>query len=489
LRAARRVLFVNAMAAVDSLLRLIVVRDAELLIVASGEVPILRKAGEAAPLSMPPLGVELVAVMVGEVVGDARARLEAAGSVEVAYRLPDGTSFALLVERRDAGYRMSCRPAPAPVTTPVVTAGPPRPVLTPVPPPPPAAAPLEPLLARVEHARASDLLLSAGHAPRMRVGGELVELDGGPCTDDQLLALIPATLHPQVDDTGSADAAIVVGELRYRVNVFRQRGGLAAALRPIRRDVPTLEALGLPSDLYELTRPSSGLVLVTGRAGSGKSTTLAALIEHLNRTRPKHVITLEDPVEYEYRPGRCLVHQREVGVHVPSFAAGLRAALRESPDVILVGEMRDRDTMAAALTAAETGHLVLATVHSGGTAGAVHRVIDAFPEGQQHQVRLQLALTLRAVVSQVLVPGPVPPARFPAYEKLVVTAAVASQIRDGKLHQIASLIQTGRDAGMVPLERTLAALVRAGKVARTAAREAALDPVALDDLLRARPTH
>ncbi|MCB9562577.1 MAG: PilT/PilU family type 4a pilus ATPase [Kofleriaceae bacterium] len=368
----------------------------------------------------------------------------------------------------------------------------------------PAAAPvtvaasegaLAHLLARADLAQASDVLLSSGQAPRLRVGGALVVLDE-PATDD---AAILALLAPVLDDArraaldrdGSADAALAVATgddapRRYRVNLFRQAVGLAAALRPIRRDVPTLEQLRLPAELHQLTRPSSGLVLVTGRAGSGKSTTLVALIEHLNRTADKHVITLEDPIEYAYQPRRCLIHQREVGHQVDSFAAGLRAALRESPDVILVGELRDRETIAAALTAAETGHLVLATMHCASAALAVDRIIDVFPDRQQQQVRLQLAMTLRAVLTQVLVPSLAPPLRVPAHELMVVTPAVAGQIRDGKAHLLPSLIQTGRAAGMVPLERTLAALVRAHQVSVEAARDAAFDPGQLDQLLAGR---
>jgi twitching motility protein PilT len=454
-------------------------------VIASGQVPLLRKSGETVPLSMPALEPALVASLVHEVVDDtARRELDAAGRIDTRYRLDDG-GFALAIETQGGGYRMTCRvvaaaPPPAPVGRP--------PAVVPV--GAPAPTQLGPLLDRAIAARASDLLLSAGQAPRMRLGGELVDLDDAAApTDADLLALVAPAFtdahRAQLAAAGATDLALSHGDTRFRVNLFRQRAGLAAALRPIRRDPPTLEALRLPAELHELTRYRSGLVLVTGRAGSGKSTTLVALIEHLNRTAARHVITLEDPIEYEYAPGRCLIHQRELGAQVESFAAGLRAALRESPDVILVGEMRDRETIAAALTAAETGHLVLSTMHCATAAAAIDRIVDVFPEGQQQQVRLQLAGGLRAVLSQVLVPrgrgGLVP-----AFEKMVVTPAIAAQIRDGKLHQVPSLIQTGRDAGMVSLERTLAALVRAGEVSRAAARDAAFDPANLDEQLRAR---
>jgi twitching motility protein PilT len=467
----------RAMAAVDALLRLIAVRNAELLVIASGQVPQLRRAGETAPLSMPALDAVLVRTMVGEVLDEvAQARLASSGTAEATYQLGDGHAFALLIEARDGGFRMSCRPASA--------APPPRqaPVPLPVPLPVPDLA-LKKLLDRVERDRASDLILSTGQLPRMRVGGDLVEIAGAPIGEHDLRSLVrlDAAHERQLAEQGSVDLALEINGARFRVNVFRQRAGLAAALRPIRRVAPTLEELDLPADLHDLTRHSSGLVLMTGRAGSGKSTTLVALIDHLNRTRQKHIITLEDPIEYEYQPARCLIHQREIGAQVDSFATGLRAALRESPDIILVGEMRDRDTIAAALTAAETGHLVLATMHCASAAAAVDRIIDVFPENQQQQVRLQVALALRAVVTQVLVHRTgTAGGLVPAHEKMVVTSAVAAQIREGKVHQIPSLIQTGRDAGMVPLERSLAALVRAGKVTRAAAREAAHDPAALD---------
>jgi twitching motility protein PilT len=457
------------MAAIDSMLRLIQVRNAELLVIASDEVPQLRRTGEVQPLTMPAVAAPIVAAMVGEVLDDlARAKLKSTGSVETSYTLGQHT-FSLFVEARGDGYRIACRPA----------AGGPAPrASTPSPAPPRIkATELHELLRRAAAQGASDVLLSAGQPPRMRLGGELTPLDPAPSADDEIRALLDDARRAELERHGSADTALDLGPdaPRFRVNVFRQRAGLAAALRPVRRTIPTLDELHLPSDLHDLVRYPSGLVLLAGRAGSGKSTTLAALIEHLNRTRAKHIITLEDPIEYEYEPRRCLIHQREVGAQLDDFASGLRASLRESPDVLLVGEMRDRETIAAALTAAETGHLVLSTVHSASAAGAIDRIVDVFPEHQQTQVRLQLALVLRAVVSQVLVAGVAAPARFPAYEKMVVTPAIASQIRDGKLHQIPSLIQTGRDHGMVPLERTLEALVRSGTITRHAANELLLD--------------
>jgi twitching motility protein PilT len=227
-----------------------------------------------------------------------------------------------------------------------------------------------------------------------------------------------------------------------------------------------------------------GMVLVVGITGSGKSTTLAALVELVNRTRARHVITLEDPIEFVYQPQRCLIHQREVGAHVESFAAGLRAALRESPDIILVGEMRDRETVALALTAAETGHLVLSTLHSGSAPMAIDRIVDIFPEHQQAQIRLQVAGSLRAVITQRLLEGVRPGTRYPAIEILMVNYAVGALIREGKTHQLATQIQTGRDDGMVALDTSLLDLLRAGFISRDVALAATRDPVEFQRRLR-----
>jgi twitching motility protein PilT len=287
---------------------------------------------------------------------------------------------------------------------------------------------------------------------------------------------------------GSADLAFVWHGHRFRVNLFRQTGGLAAAFRPVRHDPPTLAELGLPASLARLARFPNGIVLVTGPTGSGKSTTLVALVEQLNRESARHIVTLEDPIEYEYRSQRSLVHQRELGVHIDSFETGLRAALREAPDVILLGEMRDRATIAAAMTAAETGHLVLSSLHAGSAAMAVDRIIDVFPEHQQRQMRAQLAGTLRAVLTQHLLPATTPGTPRPATQHSMSTVATAALIRDGKTHQLASAIQTGRDDGMIPLDRSLADLIEARAVAYETA--VALTPDAglqLRELLTAPP--
>jgi twitching motility protein PilT len=350
---------------------------------------------------------------------------------------------------------------------------------------------LEQVLRRAAMENASDVLLSVGNVPRLRVGAHLLEVGDDPLTHHELWTLLEPVLdaraREELERKGSVDLALDEAgatSRRYRANVFHQQSGLAAALRPIRSDSPTLRELDLPEDLYRLTDYRSGLVLMTGTTGSGKSTTLVALVEHINRTAPKHVITLEDPIEYAYGPGRALVHQREVGRHIDRFDTGLRAALRESPDVILLGEMRDKETIAAALTAAETGHLVLSTLHCANAAMAIDRIIDVFPEHQQVQVRLQLAGALRAVVTQFLLPSTRPPARVPVFEKLVVNTAVATKIREGRGHQLHSEIQKGRNEGMVPLELSLARMVRAGRLSMEAATSVCNDAQVLGELVR-----
>jgi twitching motility protein PilT len=339
----------------------------------------------------------------------------------------------------------------------------------------------------------SDVIVSAGQPLWIRTANGLAA-SGEAIDQQEILGLVDGLLDPPrrrcLDTSGSVDLAWEVpavdaeGPQRLRVNVFRQAQGLALALRPVNRRAPTLAELNLPESVGALGDLAGGMVLVVGTTGAGKSTTLGAIVELVNRTRARHVITLEDPVEFVYQPRRCLIHQREVGTHVESFATGLRAALRESPDIILVGEMRDRETVAMALTAAETGHLVLSTLHSGSAPMAIDRIVDIFPEHQQAQVRLQVAGSLRAVVTQRLLEGVLPGTRYPALEILMVNYAVAALIREGKTHQLATQIQTGRDDGMVALDASLLDLVRAGRISREVAVANARDPVELQRRVR-----
>jgi twitching motility protein PilT len=356
-----------------------------------------------------------------------------------------------------------------------------QPAAKPGPPParhePPAAAPpgddglarlaalIAPAAAIARERGASDIIASTGTA-RLRIAGRLEPLEFE--FDDAELAACVAALG------SNTDHSIEVAGVRLRVNAFDHLTGVGLVARLIRDAVPGLGELALPPELGEIIEQRDGLVLVCGPTGSGKSTTLAALIDLVDQRRAAHIITLEDPIEYRFTPRRGIVHQRELGLHIPSFAAGLRAALREAPDVILLGELRDPETIAAALTAAETGHLVLATLHAPSAAGAIDRMIDAFPEGQQRQVRGQLAAVLRTVVTQYLLPRR-DGGRAPAIELVPVTAAVANLMRKGDLQMLGSAIQTGRDAGMIPLERSLARLLDAGTVAPAVVKKFAAD--------------
>ncbi|MDQ0286521.1 twitching motility protein PilT [Desulfofundulus luciae] len=340
--------------------------------------------------------------------------------------------------------------------------------------------------------KASDVHLTVGRPPVFRVHGKLFaadELDARavPWVEDlpvltagdtEALArqLIPGDRFQQFMQVGESDLSYAIpGVGRFRVNAFKQRGTVALAIRLIPERIPTFDELGLPEVVAHLARRPRGLVLVTGPTGSGKSTTLAAMIDLINSESRLHIITLEDPIEYVHRHKKSLVNQREIGRDSLSFAAALRAALREDPDVILVGEMRDLETIATAITAAETGHLVLATLHTTSAAQTIDRIIDVFPPHQQQQVRLQLANALEGVIAQQLLPRRDRPGRVAALEILVATPAIRNLIREGKTHQIISHLQTGARYGMQTLDMALRNLVRTGVIGREEALARAAD--------------
>ncbi|MGC6418069.1 MAG: type IV pilus twitching motility protein PilT [Bradymonadia bacterium] len=339
----------------------------------------------------------------------------------------------------------------------------------------------------------SDVVISSDRPTRIRMGGQYQRLTDAVFTASQILEFFGDDLTPErhrvLSETGSLDLGFEILDAndqkrRFRVNIFRHMEGLATAWRPIWDKVPSMESLRLPSQLLELAQLPYGLVLITGPTGSGKSTTLAALVEYINTNFKRHIITLEDPIEYRFRDRSSVIHQREVGIHVNSFSNGLRSALREAPDVILVGEMRDQDTISAALTAAETGHLVLSTLHSGHSAQAIDRIVDVFPEHQQLQVRVQLSDTLRALVTQRLLPTPDAQSRVPVVELVKVTYAVSNTIREGRLHQLSSLIQSGTSSGMISFDSSLAKLVREGVIERALALSCARDRSLFESLLK-----
>ncbi|HEC34401.1 MAG TPA: type IV pilus twitching motility protein PilT [Chloroflexi bacterium] len=322
---------------------------------------------------------------------------------------------------------------------------------------------------------ASDLHLKAGHAPVLRIHGQLVPQADWPIPDEAALREVLETLTNEAQREAFArdlelDFAYELGrEARFRVNVACQRGGLYLALRAIRCEVPTLAELNLPQVCARLAMLPRGLVLVTGPAGCGKSTTLAAMIEHMNRTAARRVITIEDPIEYVFQDRRSVITQREVGVDTRTFAAALKHALRQDPDVIMVGEMRDLETIAATLTAAETGHLVLATLHTPSAPEAVDRIVDVFPSHQQVQVRTQLAMTLAGVIAQRLIPRADGSGRVAACEVMTGTPAVRNLIREAKTPQMVSAMQTGREHGMQTLDQALRDLYRSQQITLDAA--------------------
>ena len=311
---------------------------------------------------------------------------------------------------------------------------------------------------------ASDLHMTVGGAPMVRLDGYLQQLVPTPVTAAQLaefVALLPDYTRQLLERRGEVDCAWRWGNERYRLNIYRQRDQYAMAVRLLNNVVPECEALGMPPALQAVTELSQGLVLIVGPTGSGKTTTLAALVQRINATRAVHIVTLEDPIEYEYPAGQSLIHQREIGRDTTSFARGLRAALREDPDVILVGELRDSETMAIALTAAETGHLVLATLHTQDVTSSVNRIVDGLQQNQQ-LVRSQLAESLAVVASQRLLARADGQGRVAAYEVLVATDAVRHLIREGQVHQLQSYLQTGARNVMVTMEESVKSLRRTG---------------------------
>jgi twitching motility protein PilT len=515
---ARRLLHRLAMSAIPSLLRVMTLRDAEAIILEASKVPSLRRRGQIEKLAMPALDAEMLAEFAAPLLA---GRSLEDSAVSLAFQHPDGPHYQVTIEKVAAGLRIVVRPGQPPSgpaaphgappaahgATPAAHGATPAPhgaVATAVSPaaearpqawwaqpaarPHGTAAPGEPATAAASAARASDglvrlaqllapfvdaarergasdVMVSTGLA-RLRVAGRLETVD--VVADDAELAACVAALGPNTDHS------LELAGARLRVNLFDHLGGVGAVARLIRDRPPSLGDLALPPEIAAVVDHRDGLVLVCGPTGSGKSTTLAALIDLVDQRRPAHVITLEDPIEYRFTPRRGVVHQREVGIHIPSFAAGLRSALREAPDVILLGELRDRETIAAALTAAETGHLVLATLHAPSAAGAIDRMIDAFPETQQRQARWQLAAVLRTVITQYLLPTR-DGRRVPAVELVPITVSVANLMRKGDLQMLPSAIQTGRDAGMIPLERSLARILETGAVSPQVVKAIAAD--------------
>jgi twitching motility protein PilT len=349
---------------------------------------------------------------------------------------------------------------------------------------------LQNILRIAKESGASDVHITVAVPPVMRVNNQLVPIPGEA-------KLLPADtknlLFPTIDEdhrrtlteSGEVDFSFGIPSIgRFRVNVYRQRGSYAAAIRIMSTSIPEPESLGLPASVIDLYRKQSGLVLVTGPTGSGKSTTLASIIQKINENRSCHILTLEDPIEYLYRHDKSLVDQREIGLDSRSFAAALRAALREDPDVILVGEMRDLETISTAITAAETGHLVFSTLHTIGAASTINRIVDVFPEGQKEQIRTQLSMVMESVISQRLIPRTDGEGRTACFEVMHCTPAIRALIRDDKTYQIPSIIQTNRRLGMITMDDALLEAYRNHLISPQDAIEYATDSVSMQTRMR-----
>ncbi len=345
---------------------------------------------------------------------------------------------------------------------------------------------LEDLLMYTMEQGASDLHITVGVPPIIRKNGRLIKVGEEkimpPDAENYIKQMLSVKQLETFNEKGELDLSFSIkGTGRFRVNVYKQRGTCCAAVRLVNTNMPSLAELGMPDVVSELARKTKGLILVTGPTGSGKSTTLAAMIDQMNDERSCHILTLEDPIEYLHKHRNCIINQREVGNDTHSYSAALRAALREDPDVILVGEMRDIETIAIAVTAAETGHLVLSTLHTVGAANTIDRVIDVFPPHQQQQIRVQMSGVLQGVVSQQLLARSDKPGRVAAIEIMIATNAVKNLIRENKTHQINSLIQTGAKFGMQTMDGSIANLYRRGIISYEEAMTYAADP---DNLVR-----
>ncbi len=348
---------------------------------------------------------------------------------------------------------------------------------------------IEVLLEEVVKKKASDLHLQVGLPPMLRVDGALTPVNGADVLSDEavetlIFAILDEDQKQILLKDKEFDFSFAFGDLgRFRVNAFHERGNLAAALRLIPNELLSIEQLGLPAVVNKFSEYPRGLVLVTGPTGSGKSTTLAGMIDKINTERAQHIITIEDPIEFTHRSKKSVVVQREVHYDTYSFGAALRSALREDPDVVLIGEMRDLETIASAITIAETGHLVFATLHTNSAAQSIDRMIDVFPPHQQPQIRSQLSNILMAICSQRLIPA-IGGGRLAAAEILVATPAVRNIIREGKTHQLDAVIQTGAEFGMQSMDKNLVSMIHAGTITYDEARIVAVDINELDRLMR-----
>lgn len=349
------------------------------------------------------------------------------------------------------------------------------------------------LLSLTEQQGASDLHLSSGLPPMVRLHGALKKLEMNPLAAEEIHKMIYDILNDDQRKRFERDLELdfsldINGSARFRVNVYRQERGESAVFRIIPLECPTLSKLNLPPVFSDLVLKERGFILVTGPTGSGKSTTLAAMVNHINENRNAHIITIEDPIEFVHQPKNSLISQRELGEHTHSFAGALRSALREDPDVIMVGEMRDLETTALAITAAETGHLVMATLHTNSTSKTIDRVVDIFPVESRDQVRTMFAESILAILAQTLIPRKDGMGRVAAFEVLIANAATRNLIREGKTYQIPSILQTNQQIGMQTLDHHLKELVSNGVIAKEEALKRSLDPKGFEDISSGKAT-
>ncbi|MCU0625850.1 MAG: type IV pilus twitching motility protein PilT, partial [Gemmatimonadaceae bacterium] len=457
------------------------------LVLADGALAELQFDGGTRAITRQPLTGDQVLGLVREIAPAAlQAAVLAGGPARFPYEA-NGIPVEVVLHRDPAG-RIVASIAPTGTADPALREGRAAPAAVPA---GSAREQLEGLLRRMAEQRASDLHLRAGEPPILRVDGELQRLAAasplsGDVIEQMLLAWMPPRNKGEFQESGDSDFAIELpGVARFRGNALRDRSGAAAVFRMISSTIVSAEQLGLSPEVQALCGLSKGLVLVTGPTGSGKSTTLCGMIDLVNRTRTDHVLTIEDPIEFVHANKKCVITQRQVGVHTSSFKSALRAALREDPDVVLVGELRDLETVAIAIETAETGHLVFGTLHTTTAAGTVDRMIDQFPSDRQEQVRTMLSESLKGVISQVLVKK-IGGGRAAAREVLLATTAVSNLIREGKTFQLPTVMQTGRKLGMVTMNDALLELVESRQVAPADALAKAVDKAGLQQALQAR---
>ncbi len=474
----------------DAMLRALAERGARELRLADGTRPVFRFPDGDRPVSQTALTRAQITHLVAELAGPDASRVTAGEAVSFLYRLEGGPAFRCEIGNGDGPFAAVVRAEPAAqaATAAPAAAAPGGGTKAPRP-PRPGAPEIEKYLMLLVDRGASDLHLCSGVVPMLRLDGDMLRIDGEPpLTAERARQLIepimPARNKDEFEATHDTDLAYEIpGVARFRVNVFTDRHGPGAVMRVIPSDILTVEDLDLSEAIIRLCHLHKGLVLVTGPTGSGKSTTLAAMVDYVNRNRTDHIITIEDPIEFVHPNRSCLLNQREVGTHTASFKKALRAALREDPDIVLVGEMRDLETVAIAIETAETGHLVFGTLHTTTAASTVDRIIDQFPADRQGQIRTMLSESLKGVISQTLLKKK-GGGRIAAIETLIVTPAIANLIREGKTFQIPSSMQTGKKHGMVLLNEALLTLVQKDLATAEDAYAKAIDKAGFESALR-----